>query len=128
VLFDVGALEALNPGAVIMLMATCSSADAQAIGAAIHASPSANLSMPRSPAESSVRKAGLLTIMAAGTGYRYFSQPIPILSAFGDKIFRIGDGQWGQGSTVKTLNQLLCGVHIAAAAEAMAMAEKAGRR
>jgi putative dehydrogenase len=32
----------------------------------------------------------------------------------------------GQGSTVKTINQLLCGVHIAAAAEAMALAEKAG--
>jgi len=32
----------------------------------------------------------------------------------------------GQGAMVKTINQLLCGVHLAAAGEAMAMAERAG--
>ena len=33
---------------------------------------------------------------------------------------------WGQGASVKTINQLLCGVHIAAAAEALTLGEKAG--
>ena len=32
----------------------------------------------------------------------------------------------GRGPIVKTINQLLCGVHIAAAAEALAFAEKVG--
>ena len=32
----------------------------------------------------------------------------------------------GQGAMVKTVNQLLCGVHIAAAAEALSLAQKAG--
>jgi 3-hydroxyisobutyrate dehydrogenase len=32
----------------------------------------------------------------------------------------------GQGSTFKTINQLLCGVHLAAAGEAIAMAARAG--
>ncbi len=32
----------------------------------------------------------------------------------------------GQGAVVKSINQLLCGVHIAAAAEALALATKVG--
>ena len=40
-------------------------------------------------------------------------------------MFRLGDAP-GIGSLVKTVNQLLAGVHIATAAEAMALAAKAG--
>ncbi|MCA0422109.1 MAG: NAD(P)-dependent oxidoreductase [Proteobacteria bacterium] len=122
-LFDAGALEALNPGAVIMLMATCSAADAMAIGAAIHKAGRKFVDCPVSGGVVGAR-AGLLTIMAAGPDAD-FAAAEPILQVFGDKVFRIGD-QWGQGSTVKTINQLLCGVHIVAAAEAFALAEKAG--
>ena len=32
----------------------------------------------------------------------------------------------GQGATVKTVNQLLCGVHIVVAAEALSLAAKVG--
>ena len=48
-----------------------------------------------------------------------------ILAATSAKVFRLGDAA-GIGSLVKTVNQLLAGVHIAAAAEAMALAAKAG--
>ena len=41
------------------------------------------------------------------------------------KLYRLGD-EPGRGSTVKMINQLLAGVHIAAAAEAMALGIKAG--
>lgn len=123
VLFEAGALDALNPGAVVMLMATCSSADAQAIGAAITRTGRKFVDAPVSGGVVGAR-AGLLTIMAAAPDDD-FNAAEPILSVFGDKVFRVG-AIWGQGSTVKTLNQLLCGVHIAVAAEAMAMAEKAG--
>lgn len=123
VLFDAGALDALNPGAVVMLMATCASADAQAIGNAIAQTGRKFVDAPVSGGVVGAR-AGLLSIMAAGPDAD-FAAAEPILSVFGDKVFRIGP-VWGQGSTVKTLNQLLCGVHIAVAAEAFAMAEKAG--
>ncbi len=43
----------------------------------------------------------------------------------GSRLFHVGETA-GQGATVKTVNQLLCGVHIAVAAEAFALAEKAG--
>jgi len=123
VLFDAGALDALNPGATIMLMATCSSADAKLIGETIHERGRKFVDCPVSGGVVGAR-AGLLTIMAAAPDAD-FDAAKPILDVFGDKVFRVGD-QWGQGSTVKTINQLLCGVHITAAAEAMALAEKAG--
>lgn len=123
VLFDAGALATLNPGAVVMLMATCSSADARAIGEAIHATGRKFVDCPVSGGVVGAR-AGLLTIMAAGPEAD-FDAARPILEVFGDKLFRIGP-EWGQGSTVKTINQLLCGIHIATAAEAFALAEKAG--
>jgi 3-hydroxyisobutyrate dehydrogenase len=43
----------------------------------------------------------------------------------GKRIFDVGR-EPGMGSTAKMINQLLCGVHIAAAAEAMHVAERAG--
>ena len=41
------------------------------------------------------------------------------------KVYRLGD-EPGPGSVVKMVNQLLAGVHIAAAGEAMALAIRAG--
>ena len=41
------------------------------------------------------------------------------------KVHRLGEAP-GMGSTVKAVNQLLAGVHIAAAAEAMAFGVRAG--
>ena len=49
----------------------------------------------------------------------------PVLAAMGDKVFHVGE-RAGQGATVKTVNQLLCGVHIAVVAEAFALAAKVG--
>jgi 3-hydroxyisobutyrate dehydrogenase len=54
-----------------------------------------------------------------------FARFRPVLAALGDKLFHVGQ-EPGQGAAVKTVNQLLCGVHIAVAAEAVALAEKAG--
>jgi 3-hydroxyisobutyrate dehydrogenase len=43
----------------------------------------------------------------------------------GQRLFHVGT-EPGQGATVKTVNQLLCGVRIAVVAEALAMAAKVG--
>ncbi len=43
----------------------------------------------------------------------------------GTRTLHVGDKP-GQGATVKTVNQLLCGVHIVVAAEALSLAEKIG--
>ena len=49
----------------------------------------------------------------------------PLLQVLGDKLFHVGE-EPGQGAMVKTVNQLLAGVHIAAAAEAFSLAARAG--
>jgi 3-hydroxyisobutyrate dehydrogenase len=48
-----------------------------------------------------------------------------VLAAMGSSLFHLGEHP-GQGAAMKVVNQLLCGVHIAAAAEGLAFAERAG--
>jgi putative dehydrogenase len=54
-----------------------------------------------------------------------FDAARPVFEAVGDKVFHVGERP-GQGATAKTVNQLLCGVHIAVAAEALSLAAKVG--
>ncbi len=61
--------------------------------------------------------AGALTILAAGPPAA-FDRIKPALDAIAEKVFRLGDSA-GPGSAMKVVNQLLAGVHIAAAAEAV---------
>ena len=67
---------------------------------------------------------GEITIMASGEpkSLEYID---PILQAMGKEIHII-EGGVGMGSTVKMVHQLLAGVHIVVAAEALALAAKAG--
>jgi putative dehydrogenase len=65
-----------------------------------------------------------MTMMAAGVP-EAFALCEPVLGAIATKVYRLGEAP-GAGSKVKMINQLLAGVHIAAAAEAMALGIKAG--
>jgi L-threonate 2-dehydrogenase len=67
---------------------------------------------------------GEMTVMAAGPP-EAFAMCEPVLGAIAQKVYRLGDMP-GTGSKVKMINQLLAGVHIAAAAEAMALGVKSG--
>jgi 3-hydroxyisobutyrate dehydrogenase len=68
--------------------------------------------------------AGQITMMTAGRPQAY-AQAGSLLEAMAAKVYRLGD-QAGGGSKVKIINQLLAGVHIAAAAEAMALGLREG--
>lgn len=67
---------------------------------------------------------GEMTMMtsASATAYELVN---PILDAMSGTVYRLGD-KAGIGSKVKVINQLLAGVHIAAAAEAMALGLREG--
>ena len=67
---------------------------------------------------------GEMTVMASGSDIA-FERLAPVLEAVAGKVYRIG-AEPGLGSTVKIIHQLLAGVHIAAGAEAMALAARAG--
>ena len=60
---------------------------------------------------------GRITVLASGTDAA-FNKARPALDAMAEKVFELGDSA-GPGSALKVVNQLLAGVHIAAAAEAI---------
>jgi L-threonate 2-dehydrogenase len=68
--------------------------------------------------------AGEMTMMTAGRPQAY-DKVGDLLDAMAGKVYRLGD-RAGNGSKVKIINQLLAGVHIAAAAEAMALGLREG--
>ncbi len=65
---------------------------------------------------------GTLTIMAGGPK-EAFERVRPVLEAFGARIYHLSEEN-GAGAQMKVINQLLCGVHLAAAGEALAMARR----
>ena len=67
---------------------------------------------------------GQMTMMTAARPEAY-ARCAGVLDAMAAKVYRLGD-QAGAGSKVKIINQLLAGVHIAAAAEAMALGLREG--
>jgi 3-hydroxyisobutyrate dehydrogenase len=68
--------------------------------------------------------AGQITMMTSGSAKAYEACG-NVLDAMAAKVYRLGD-KAGAGSKVKVINQLLAGVHIAAAAEAMALGLREG--
>ena len=67
---------------------------------------------------------GRLSIMAAGSGAA-FEAAGPVLDATAETVFNMGD-EPGAGSVMKSVNQLLAGVHIATMAEAITFGMKQG--
>jgi 3-hydroxyisobutyrate dehydrogenase len=69
-------------------------------------------------------EAGTLTIMV-GARAAVFEAARPVLTVMGSNLYHLGE-EAGQGASMKIVNQLLCGAHIAVAAEGLAFAERAG--
>lgn len=118
-----GLARHLRPDCAVMVSATISADDAREIATALAAY---GLEMLDAPVSGGALKAlaGDMTIMASGSELA-FSRLQPLLDAIAGTVFRLGD-EAGQASTVKIVHQLLAGVHIAVAAEAMALAARAG--
>ncbi len=123
VLFAEGGLAALAVDGIVVLMATCAPAAVEAIAARVLKSGRRFVDAPVSGGVVGA-KAGTLTVMAAAPRAT-FDAVQPVLAAMGSKLFHVGEHA-GQGAMVKTVNQLLCGVHIAVAAEAFSLAAKVG--
>ncbi len=124
VLFGENGLAAkLRPGTGVMVSATISAADAKSIAAGLE--PFGLLVLDAPVSGGAVKAAaGQMTVMASGAPAA-FDRLSPVLDAVAGKVYRIGE-EIGLGATVKIVHQLLAGVHIAAGAEAMALAARAG--
>lgn len=123
VLFDSGAAKALAPGAVVMLSSTVAPSEARAIAARLEELGHQLLDAPVSGGQVGA-EAGSLTVMASGSAAA-FDRAGPVLAAVGGQVHRLGDAP-GLGATYKVVHQLAAGVHLVAAAELLALGEKAG--
>jgi L-threonate 2-dehydrogenase len=118
-----GAAASLAPGSVVIASATVSPEYARGLGKRL---ADMGLLMIDGPVSGGAAKAatGEMTVMAAGRP-EAFAKCAGVLDAIAGKVYRLGD-EPGPGSVTKMVNQLLAGVHIAAAGEAMALAIRAG--
>jgi 3-hydroxyisobutyrate dehydrogenase len=118
-----GAASAMKAGAVVVSSATLAPDVAEQLGARLERT---GLLMIDAPVSGGAAKAaaGEMTIMASGAP-EAFARCEKVLDAIAARVYRLGDRP-GPGSKVKMINQLLAGVHIAAACEAMALGMRAG--
>ena len=124
VLFGAGkAVEALPSGACVIASCTQPPAQAKALGDKLARQQLTLVDAPVSGGVGGART-GTLTIMSSCPAH-VFEKARPVLDVVGKNVFHVGEDH-GAGSTAKLVNQLLCGVHIAAAAEALQLAEAAG--
>lgn len=123
VVFDHGVADALAPNAVVVAACTQPPSQAQQLAKDLAAKGIGFLDAPVSGGTKGAA-AGTLSIMVGGDA-QLTQRLKPVLDAMAGRVFQVGP-QPGMGSTAKMVNQLLCGVHIAAAAEAMHVAERSG--
>ncbi len=118
-----GCLARMQKGAVVLCCATVAPEAAKALGRKIEDAGFLMVDSPVSGGSAGAR-AGTMTVMGSGSEAA-FAKARPALDAISTKVWRLGD-EIGVGSTVKMVNQLLAGVHIATAAEALALGIRAG--
>jgi 3-hydroxyisobutyrate dehydrogenase len=118
-----GAAPHLKPGSVVIASSTVPPHYAEDLGKRLAAMGLKHLDAPVSGGAARAAT-GEMTIMASGAPDT-FAAVEDVLAAIAAKVYRLGDAP-GMGSKVKMINQLLAGVHIAAATEAMALGIRAG--
>jgi len=120
---DGGAAAAMKRGGVIIACATMAPADARRLADKAAALGLLYLDAPISGGAAKAAT-GALTVMASGS-MDAFARARPVLDAIAGTVHQLGDVA-GIGASFKMVNQLLAGVHIAAACEALTFAAKLG--
>ena len=118
-----GAVAALRPGAVVIASPTMAPQEAQDFARRAEEAGVLYLDAPISGGTAKAAE-GRLTVMASGSEAA-FAAAQPALDAMAETVYRLGDTV-GIGSSFKIVNQLLAGVHIAAACEAITFAKSLG--
>ncbi|MDH2443819.1 NAD(P)-dependent oxidoreductase [Amnibacterium sp. CER49] len=118
-----GAAAVLRPGAVVVLTSTVGTGAVVAAAARLQESGVDLLDAPVSGGAVRARNGDLLIM--AGASDAVLSRAEPVLDRLASTLFVAGPNP-GDGQTMKTVNQLLCGIHTAAAAEALALADALG--
>lgn len=120
---DGGIAAALRPGSVFVMCSTVDPNWSIAQEARLAGQGLLYLDAPISGGAAKAA-AGQMTMMTSGSPQAY-DACLAVLESMAGKVHRLGE-RAGAGSKVKIINQLLAGVHIAAAAEAMALGLREG--
>jgi putative dehydrogenase len=118
-----GAVAAMKPGSLFVMSSTVDPAWSEAMEERLAEHGLLYLDAPVSGGAEAATS-GKLTIISAGRPAAY-EKAGGILEAIAQNVYRVGE-RAGAGSTVKLVNQLLVAVHMAAAAEGMALAIRQG--
>ena len=114
---------ALPPGCVVLLMATVGPAAVISLAPRLEA---LGVGLVDAPVSGGTTRAGTGDLLMMVSGAEPAVTAVrPLLDAMASSAPLVG-AQVGDGQKVKLVNQLLCGVHIAAAGEALAFAEALG--
>lgn len=118
-----GVAEVLAPGSVVILTSTVGTDSIPAIVSKLAGYGVALVDAPLSGGPVRAGEGDLLIVVGAEPAA--LEKARPVLELLASTLTIVG-GKPGDGQALKTVNQLLCGVHIAAAAEALALADALG--
>ncbi|EJF47016.1 NAD(P)-dependent oxidoreductase [Actinomyces massiliensis] len=120
---EVGIAPHMARGAVVLLTSTVGGAGVRAVAPRL---AEAGLRLVDAPVSGGPARAGdgdLLVVVGADDDA--WAAAEAVLEVMASTLVRVGDAP-GDGQAMKTVNQLLCGVHIAATGEALALARALG--
>jgi 3-hydroxyisobutyrate dehydrogenase len=118
-----GAAGAMQPGGTFIMCSTVDPNWSVALEAKLNAQGVNYIDAPISGGAAKAAS-GQMTVMSSAKPEAYAAADA-VLNAMAGKVYRLGTSA-GAGSKVKIINQLLAGVHIAVAAEAMALGLREG--
>ncbi len=118
-----GCAPAMKPGSVLVMCSTVDPNWSMALEKRLNALGLLYIDAPISGGATKAAS-GEMTMMTSGAPAAY-AKAGAVLDAMAARVYKLGDAA-GTGSKVKIINQLLAGVHIAAAAEAMALGLREG--
>ena len=120
---EAGSAAVLTPGAVVIMTSTVGIEDVVAVADRLAEAGVQLVDAPLSGGPVRAGQGDLLIVVGAEPSAR--EKAAPVLDLLASTLSVIGD-KAGDGQAFKTVNQLLCGVHIAVAAEALALADSLG--
>jgi len=122
-LLEPAVMEALEPGAVLVDMTSCS---AKAVSQVAEAYAEKGVAVIDAPVSGGVggAKNATMTLMCCGDKAAFDSVE-PVLHQIGGKVFYLGD-KVGTGKMVKSLNNLLCAIDKVAVGEAVKIVKANG--
>lgn len=118
-----GVVQVLPTGALIVLTSTVGIDDVQRFGKELEQAGYHLVDAPISGGPARAGTGDLLIVVGAND--HAYELATPVLEQLASTLERMGDAP-GAGQAMKTVNQLLCGIHIAAGAEALALAGALG--